>query len=281
MTKLFTLVVPQWQGAAAGTGPLHGARSMVRILGADHIDATVTVNEQSVPKRREGVWYAQEIGRHIRRSLDALECAQAKQVLTIGGDCASDVASISYLNKLYDGNLTVLWLDAHADLNTPQSSPSGKFHGMPLRLLLGEGAPSLLRLLPSVLKSEQVIYTGLRELDHAERLYIVEHSIPNVPMCHECVDMLNTVVKLTRRSNVYLHLDLDVIDPADFDAVSCPSPNGFRFEDLLSSVAELGNAFPIVGCAVTEYQVKGEAHEHKLARLLKTIRTAMTARERV
>ncbi|PKL03196.1 MAG: arginase, partial [Spirochaetae bacterium HGW-Spirochaetae-9] len=161
MTSVFTMVVPQWQGAAAGTGPYHGAQAIARMLGADRIDVQVPVHEQSVAKKEEGIWYEYEIAEHLKSALASLEASKPQRILTIGGDCASDIASISYLNRLYDGDLTVLWLDAHADLNTPESSPSNKFHGMPLRLLLGEGAPGLLEMLPSTLEPGQVVFTGL------------------------------------------------------------------------------------------------------------------------
>lgn len=275
MRRVFTLVVPQWQGAAAGTGPYHGAQAMMRMLGPEGVDAQVEVREQSVAKREEGVWYADEIAGHLAQSLAILRDAKPSRVLTIGGDCASDVGSISYLNKLHEGNLAVIWLDAHADLNTPESSPSSKFHGMPLRLLLGDGAPSLLDQLPSVLAAGQVVFTGLRELDHAERQYIVDHGLPNVPVCHECSDLLSSVVRRTGRTKVYLHLDLDVIDPHDFDAVACPTPGGFGYEDLLDSVALLGEALPIVGCAITEYQPKGDEDARKVQRLLRVVTEAM------
>lgn len=275
MSHVFTLVVPQWQGAAAGTGPFHGAQAMVRMLGPERIDAEIPVHEQSVAKREEGVWYSHEIADHIEHSLSILNQGRAERVFTIGGDCAADIGSISYLNKLYKGDLAILWLDAHADLNTPETSPSCKFHGMPLRLLLGDGAPSLLSLLPSVLSSEQVVFTGLRELDHAERQYIVDHGMPNVPICHECTSLLTSVVRRTKCSHVYVHLDLDVIDPEDFDAVACPSPGGFRYEDLLESFANLATFFPIVGCGITEYQPKGDDDALKVERLLGVVTEAM------
>lgn len=275
MTQVYTMVVPQWQGAAAGTGPLHGAQAIVRMMGEKAVDAFVKVHEQSVTKKDEGVWYEYEIADHIDQALGMLEQSKPNRLFTIGGDCSSDVAAISYLNKVYDGDLAVLWLDAHADLNTPESSPSHKFHGMPLRLLLGEGVPSILGKLPSTLEPSQVIYTGLRELDHAERQYIVDHAIPNVPMCHECSDMLGDVVAKRGHKNLYIHLDLDVIDPMDFDAVACPSPGGFWFQDLLDAIDELGQQYTIVGAAVTEYQPKGDEDAKKVQLVVEKLQQVM------
>lgn len=275
MTQVFTMVVPQWQGAAAGTGPFHGAKAIVRMIGKKAVDAIIDVHEQSVTKRDEGIWYEHEIAENLTHALRKLDEAHPERLFTVGGDCSSDVAAISYLNKRYKGNLTVLWLDAHADLNTPDTSPSHKFHGMPLRLLLGEGSPSLLKILPSTLIPEQVIYSGLRELDHSERQYIVDHAIPNIPTCHECSPMLDKVVGKKEHENLYIHLDVDVMDPEDFDAVACPSPGGFRFEDLIETIEELGTQYQIVGSAVTEYQPKGDDDREKMGTIVKALRAAM------
>ena len=83
------------------------------------------------------------------------------------------------------------------------------------------------------------------------------------------------MVAKTGRKHIYMHLDLDVIDPKDFDAVSCPTPGGFWFDDLLAEIAHLGKAFPIVGSAVTEYQPKDDENALKVQRVLEALGDAM------
>jgi arginase len=277
MNSVFTMVVPQWQGAAAGTGPFYGAQKIEQMLGSHTVDAHIHVNEQSVTKQESGVWYEYEIEKHLKQSINLLHEKQPKRVFTIGGDCASDTSAISYLNNLYEGDLLVLWFDAHADLNTPASSCSHKFHGMPLRLLLGEGVQNLLNLLPSTLHTNQILFTGLRELEHSERQFIVDHAMPNVPICHECSSLLGDVVAKTGYRRLYLHLDLDVINPLDFDAVACPSPGGFWFNDLVTTIRELGEHYEIVGCAVTEYQPKNDDDAQKVKILVEAVHEALSA----
>ena len=82
------------------------------------------------------------------------------KISTIGGDCAIELMPISYLNKIYQEDICIIWIDAHADLNTPESSPSKAFHGMPLRTLLGEGNEEFISLLFSRIKPEQICYVG-------------------------------------------------------------------------------------------------------------------------
>jgi arginase len=78
-----------------------------------------------------------------RSAQDILARSGAKRVLTAGGDCASDVAVIDYLHGLHP-DLRVIWIDAHLDANTPETSPSGNFHGMPVSAILGR-APAQMR----------------------------------------------------------------------------------------------------------------------------------------
>ena len=82
----------------------------------------------------------------IRQSTDAKalldELAKPSRVFTVGGDCGVEVQPVSHASACYPG-LAVVWFDAHADLNCPSSSPSGHFHGMPVRTLLGEGPPDI------------------------------------------------------------------------------------------------------------------------------------------
>ena len=115
-----------------------------------------------VPRRRPGA------GRDGQRTL-----------LTVGGDCGIDVAPVESALAQHGDRLAVVWIDAHADLNTPASSPSGAFHGMVLRTLLGAGPPELAPA--RALRPEQVVLAGVRALDPEERRFLVEQSIRHVP----------------------------------------------------------------------------------------------------
>ncbi|MGP1388053.1 MAG: arginase family protein [Thainema sp.] len=100
-----------------------------------------------------------------------------QHILTIGGDCGVELAPVSFLNKIYAQALTVVWLDAHGDLNTPSSSPSAHFHGMPLRALLGEGDADIVNCTFSTLRPEQVFLIGSRKFDLPERRFIQQKEL--------------------------------------------------------------------------------------------------------
>ncbi|HAM28218.1 MAG TPA: arginase, partial [Microbacteriaceae bacterium] len=137
------LVVPQWQGsgssramrlvdgAEAILGDLPGASTVsVEIpLGAGSDEGTLVNRLSAIQSVRDA-------------QLTALGAVRGLAV-TIGGDCGVELAAIQHAAGANDG-MAVVWLDAHPDLHTPETSPSRAFHGMVLRTLLGEGEPSLI-----------------------------------------------------------------------------------------------------------------------------------------
>ncbi|HFG0496428.1 TPA: arginase [Staphylococcus aureus] len=141
--------------------------------------------------------------------------------LVLGGDHSIAVVSVSAISKHYN-NLGVIWYDAHGDLNIPEESPSGNIHGMPLRILTGEGPKELLELNSNVIKPENIVLIGMRDLDKGERQFIKDHNIKTFTMSD--IDKLgikevieNTIEYLKSRNvdGVHLSLDVDALDPLE------------------------------------------------------------------
>lgn len=141
--------------------------------------------------------------------------------LVLGGDHSIAVGSVSAISKHYN-NLGVIWYDAHGDLNIPEESPSGNIHGMPLRILTGEGPKELLELNSDVIKPENIVLIGMRDLDKGERQFIKDHNIKTFTMSD--IDKLgikevieNTIEYLKSRNvdGVHLSLDVDALDPLE------------------------------------------------------------------
>ncbi|MBF2709537.1 arginase family protein [Flavobacterium soyangense] len=179
---------------------------------------------------------------------EILTDSKLNKISTIGGDCGIEIVPISYLNKIYEEDICVIWIDAHADLNTPNSSPSKTFHGMPLRILLGEGNEKFINLLFSTIKPEQVCFVGLRDIDEPESEYILKHHIPTVTNC-QFVDIQN---KIKNFKNVYIHLDLDVLDKSEFEFTMFPTNNGFLVADVVQLIEKIKAKHNVVGFCVTE-----------------------------
>ena len=103
--------------------------------------------------------------------------------LILGGDHSIAIGSIAGISKHYE-NLGVIWYDAHGDLNVPEESPSGNIHGMPLRVLAGDGDDRLVNVsnyTPKV-KPENIVLIGMRDLDTGEREYIKNNNIKTYTM---------------------------------------------------------------------------------------------------
>ncbi|OXS74699.1 arginase [Domibacillus enclensis] len=158
--------------------------------------------------------------------------------LVLGGDHSIALGTLAGVAKKQK-NLGVIWYDAHGDLNTADTSPSGNIHGMPLAASLGFGDPALTNIggFSPKIKPENVVIIGARDLDDGERKLIKETGIKVFTM-HE-IDRLGmtTVMKETieylreRTEYVHLSLDLDGLDPTEAPGVGTPVAGGLSYRE--------------------------------------------------
>lgn len=180
------------------------------------------------------------------QALDAL----TGTVITVGGDCGVDLASIAHANGRNE-SMAVLWLDAHPDLNTPESSPSGAFTGMVLRTLLGEGTPSLV---PEVaVDAARTILVGIRSLDDGENDYLGSSDVRVLGVQDASAASVAKVLADSGARSVYIHIDLDVLDPAEFGGVSDPMPFGLSLATLLDVIGAARAALPLAGAGIAGF----------------------------
>ena len=177
-------------------------------------------------------------------------------ILTTGGDCGTAVAPIAHLNQKYNGKIGVLWIDAHADIHTPATSPSHNFHGMPVRLLLDD--PEFTVHVPFPLQPEQIAYLGLRDTEAEEDRIISALKIPRFSAAELVIDNapLDLVMKKFQEhgiTHLHLHVDTDVMDPSVWPHVHVPAPDGFTTERLIEILKYLRARMPVSGCCLTEY----------------------------
>ncbi|WAA12446.1 arginase [Fervidibacillus halotolerans] len=158
--------------------------------------------------------------------------------LVLGGDHSIAIGTIAGVSKFYN-NLGVIWYDAHGDLNTSETSPSGNIHGMPLAVSLGLGEPELVNIAGYApkLKYENIVIIGARSLDEGEKELIKEKGIKVYTM-HE-VDRLgmSTIIEETihylkeRTDGIHLSFDLDALDPIYAPGVGTPVVGGVSFRE--------------------------------------------------
>jgi arginase len=198
----------------------------------------------------------------------------------VGGDCSSDFALVPVMRERFP-DLAVIWIDTHADLNSPHSTPSRHFHGMVLRSLLGDSSDALNALNPQPIAPEKLIYVGLRETDPAEAEHIRAKAIPVLRVAqleHDPHALADYVVSKDLR-HVHVHLDVDVLDAREFRSTGFASEGGLRVATLFKALHRLREASILVSFAITEYAPCGAPGEHEVIRALWQALSGETAKQ--
>ncbi len=246
------LVVPQWQGSPA-------ARSMLLVDGASAIAgdlprAATTILDVPVEA-------GEALGTGVRRlsallrTRELVAASMTTDTVIIGGDCSVTVAALAALPGGTD-DLSVVWCDAHGDLNTPESSPSGAFSGMALRAVLGEGEPQV-ALSPGVPR-DRVVTVGMRELDDAEAPEV--DALPGLSVDDlSRTDALADAVQATGAQRVWVHIDVDVLDPSELAGVSAPAPFGLTTAALSAAIKALRERVPLAGATISGFAPRSPA----------------------
>ncbi|MFP8956380.1 arginase [Natrialbaceae archaeon A-CW3] len=161
--------------------------------------------------------------------------------LLLGGDHSIAIGSMN--GSARDADLGVVWFDAHADLNTPATSPSGNVHGMPLAAVLGHGMFENLEWAhaPRV-REESIAYVGLRSIDDRERELVRESEMTAFTMSDIDERGITAVVEdaldvaTTGTDGVHVSLDLDWLDPKEAPGVGTPVRGGVTYREAHSAL---------------------------------------------
>jgi arginase family enzyme len=165
--------------------------------------------------------------------------------LLVAGNCSVALTTLAAVRR-HRPDVRVLWLDAHGDFNTPDTSPSGFLGGMPLAGAVGEWDADLgVETFPA----DRVVLAGVRDLDPAER-DLLERSA--VTVVGAGLDTLVAVQNALDRAPVYIHLDVDVLDP-EYMPSEFPAPGGMRPDKLYDLLEAVADECEIVGVEVTAF----------------------------
>ncbi len=177
------------------------------------------------------------------------EMQKGRFPLVIGGDHSIAIGTIAGVAK-HKKNMGVIWFDAHGDLNTGETSPSGNIHGMSLAISLGIGHPDLTNIggFAPKIKPENTVIIGARDLDEGERDLIKRiglkvftmHEIDRLGMPRVMEEALSIVSKGT--DGVHLSLDLDGLDPHDCPGVGTPVIGGISYRESHLAMEMLAEA---------------------------------------
>jgi len=177
--------------------------------------------------------------------------------LYLGGDHSISIGSVAAAAR--SGPVGVIWVDAHADFNTPETSPSGNIHGMPLAALIGEGANELVDIgFPGPkLQTAQIVQVGIRDLDEQERVRLVRSGIQVYTMRH--VDELGMAAvarqaldRLRHFPRLHVSLDMDSLDPDEAPGVGTPVPGGLTYREAHLLMEILGDSGRVESLDIVE-----------------------------
>ncbi|MGP3535366.1 arginase family protein [Microbacterium sp. RD1] len=242
------VVVPQWQGSPA-------ARAMLLRDGAEAIAgdlpraATVVLDVPLEAGDAQGTRiHRLSALRRIAASLDDALAGSAERAVVVGGDCS---VSIPAAARHAGDDLAIVWVDAHADINDAETSPSGSLAGMALRALVG-GVPDALPTAATT--PDRVVLVGARDRDAAEDAFLTSHGVTDLSV-DDLADpeALARAVRATGASRVYVHIDLDVLDPAEFTGSAWGVPFGLGVANLVAALQTLRAETEIVGATIAGF----------------------------
>lgn len=183
--------------------------------------------------------------------------------LVLGGDHSIAIGSIAAQaihHRASAKAIGVVWVDAHADMNTPDSSPSGNIHGMPLGVCLGKGAKELVSLAggPAAVDPRHVALVGVRDLDAAERKIVRESGVRCYTMSEidergiaTCLDEAFARAT-TGTAGVHLSFDLDGVDPEYAPGVGTPVPGGLTYREAHLACEKAAHTGKLLGMDIVE-----------------------------
>ena len=238
-----SLAYPQWQGSGRHENLPRGAAAAAAVCGRYAPLVRVPLADGD-PEDAHDVRRWDAIFAQFRSAQEILARSGARRVLTAGGDCAVDVAVIGYLNGMHPG-LHVIWVDAHLDANTPATSPSGNFHGMPVSAILGRAPEPMRPFLGAPIDPARFHYFGIRVGDDGD--WALQRELD--------LKLLDPEALID--GPVHIHFDLDVLDPQEFPYVAYPE-GGLGIEEAIALVGRIARGADVVGLTVTEFAPSDE-----------------------
>jgi arginase len=212
---------------------------------------TVEVPVEAGESLDTGVQRYSSVARVKELTLTALADVTATAIV-VGGDCGVSIAGIEHAASGATGSddLAVVWFDAHGDLNTPDSSPSGALGGMALRAVMGDGVSGL--TVTRAIPAGRIVLVGARDLDPEETRYIDASGITVID-ADAPADAAVAAVRASGAGRVYIHIDLDVLDPAAITGVTDAVPFGLTVEALTGAITALRGEFELAGATIAGF----------------------------
>ncbi len=244
-----------------------GLQSRLRQLGHQVEDfgniAVKQAEEQHYGEKR--AQYLNEIAETCRGLAEITERTLQEGLLplVLGGDHSLAIGSFSGVSNFFrkqSKKVGYLWLDAHSDMNTPETTPSGNVHGMPLAAVIGYGAPELVGLLGYKPKAEprNVALVGVRDPDPKERRLVKESGVHAFTIRdideRGLREVMSEALRITMddTAGIVVSLDMDFVDPTDAPGVGTPVRGGVTYRESHLAMEMIADSKSMVALEVIE-----------------------------
>jgi arginase len=225
------------KGVVLGAGPA----PLAEAIGGESI-----IVERSEPANNE-IYATFDVVRQVASAVrDTL--AGGSFPLVLAGNCHSAMGTLAGLGR----EVAVVWFDAHADFHTPDSSPTGFIDGMALALVTGEGWAELRRTVDGLrpVPEERVVLVGARDLEPTEEERLVASAVVRA----DAASLESALDELAERAHaVYVHIDLDVLDPSEGKANDWAVDGGLAATELQAALRAILARFEVPAAAFTAY----------------------------
>lgn len=182
------------------------------------------------------------------------------KIVVLGGDHSVNLGAMSGASVATQGNIGLIYLDAHGDMNTSQTTLTGNIHGMHLAALLGYGNPELVHIHTDQIKlsKKHLLHIGGSDFDQAELDFIKQENLQTFTLLdllsQNLSPLLSMIDKLaTSVSNIWISLDLDVIDRIYAPGAGMPNAKGLTYREIATIAEYIGKHCNVIGIDVVEY----------------------------
>ncbi len=276
MSKTIRLIYPQWQGGIishwipelkaedSSRGYYLGAKLLSILAPQNDNHATLEVPISLDIKNREiknGIIDYDFIVSQTKNALDILSKSNPDKIITFGGECSVSVVPFTYLNKKYNNDVSLIWIDAHPDITLPEDNTYAGYHAMAVSACMGNVDKYISSILPSRISADKILFVGLRdwerdEIKKRQEEYGIVHFAPEDTSSSS--EPIIEWIKKTNTSKVLIHFDLDVLEPNEIIAAVGVSPNGMKINEAVRIINDISKEKEIVGFTIAEHMPRIE-----------------------
>ncbi|MGQ3480144.1 arginase family protein [Paenibacillus sp. TY11] len=264
-SRTLRLLFPQWQG---GNNPPY-------VLGAHLLNwlapksngpfEEVPVDLNPNVEKEQGIIAKSTVLQQARSAKSLIHKHNPERIVVLGGDCSVELAPFSYLNEKYDGDVALLWVDAHPDVSIPEDFEN--HHAHVLANLLGVGDQEFVAEVPHLFKPEQILYVGLNDMIdalHSEPMKNMKLDIVGPDEIKKDSSKVLQWLAEKKPSKIIIHFDLDVLDmkefrsllvayPGTYEEYTKSFPQGSSMETIIRVLQDVAKSYDVVGLGITEH----------------------------